>query len=511
MTLRPAYSPHRQAACCLEGFDGFVTSTAAPIATGWSDLCRVGIAPTEEPRLSTTHRHPSFASSRTCVLSPFFLEALDNHGGVGILSITVLAHTTASCCTCMVMEPYVPACACRHIVDDGHIGVYHCIARCVRRAFLCGIDSYSGRDYSHRRAWILDRLRQLAGLFGIEVCGYAIMSNHLHLVLRNRPDTVERWSDADVALRWCKLFPRRDETTGEPAEPDEHDLAMLLADANRLAILRGRLSSLSWFMRCMCEWVARAANQEDGSPGRFWAGRFKSQPLLDEAAVLACSVYVDLNPVRAGIATTPEESEFTSGWDRIMGLAGTPAGLCSLNEGISVETSDRPDAWLCELTLRETDVDARTGHAEITPAAALEMRPPRQPIAIDSVDAAGCQSTAGAYAAVSAVPLLARSKQPLPARASDQGFLPIEVKKYVMLLDWTGRALRRDKRGAIPDDLASILDRLGVDQANWLHTVRRLRPHVQAGGRSSEFARARRTAVFAAVVSGQGGRAMAFT
>ena len=119
----------------------------------------------------------------------------------------------------------------------------------------------------------------LAGLFGVEVCGYAIMSNHLHLVLRNRPDSVEQWSDAEVALRWRKLFPQRDEVTGEPAEPDDHDLAMLMADADRLAILRGRLSSLSWFMRCLCEWVARAANHEEESAGRFWAGRFKSQPL----------------------------------------------------------------------------------------------------------------------------------------------------------------------------------------------------------------------------------------
>ena len=64
------------------------------------------------------------------------------------------------------LESHVPASARRYIVDDVRVGVYHCIARCVRRAFLCGIDLYSGRDYSHREAWILDRLRHLAGLFG---------------------------------------------------------------------------------------------------------------------------------------------------------------------------------------------------------------------------------------------------------------------------------------------------------------------------------------------------------
>ncbi len=133
-----------------------------------------------------------------------------------------------------------------------------------------------------------NRLRALAGRFGALVCGYAIMSNHLHLVLRNRPDSVSQWSDAEVALRWRKLFPQRDDTSGELAEPDDHDLAMLMANADTLAMLRGRLSSLSWFMRCLCEWVARAANREDGSAGRFWAGRFKSQPLLDESALLAC-------------------------------------------------------------------------------------------------------------------------------------------------------------------------------------------------------------------------------
>src|SRR5262249_6593024 len=136
----------------------------------------------------------------------------------------------------------------------------------------------------------------------------------------NRPDIARHWSDEEVAFRWRKLFPHRDELTGLPREPDRNDVAVLTADADHLAILRSRLASLSWFMRCLCEWIARKSNHEEGSFGRFWAGRFKSQPLLDEAAILACSVYVDLNPVRAGIAATPEESQFTSGFDRIRGL-----------------------------------------------------------------------------------------------------------------------------------------------------------------------------------------------
>ena len=201
------------------------------------------------------------------------------------MSIYVDTNTAFVWRTCSHLDLPMPAYARRDIVDEDRAGVYHCIARCVRRAFLCGTDSYTGQDYSHRKAWVLDRLRQLAGLFGVEVCGYAVMSNHLHIVLRNRPDVVREWSDLEVALRWRKLFPQRDELTGEPREPDCHDLAALTADGERLAILRSRLASLSWFMRCLCEWVARKANHEEGSSGRFWAGRFKSQPLLDESAL----------------------------------------------------------------------------------------------------------------------------------------------------------------------------------------------------------------------------------
>src|SRR3984957_3069903 len=95
----------------------------------------------------------------------------------------------------------MPTYARGQIVLEDQVGVYHCIARCVRRAFLCGVDPYTGQDFSHRKNWILDRMRGLAGFFAIEVCGYSVMSNHLHLVLRNRPDIAEQWSDDEISLR----------------------------------------------------------------------------------------------------------------------------------------------------------------------------------------------------------------------------------------------------------------------------------------------------------------------
>jgi putative transposase len=91
-------------------------------------------------------------------------------------------------------------------VKDGKEGVYHCFTRCVRRAFLCGFDLVTQGDYSHRKTWIVDRLRYLAGIFAIEVCAYAVMENHYHTVLRTRPDIVATWSDREVAIRWLSGF-----------------------------------------------------------------------------------------------------------------------------------------------------------------------------------------------------------------------------------------------------------------------------------------------------------------
>ena len=117
------------------------------------------------------------------------------------------------------------------------------------------------------------------------------------------------WSDEEVARRWLRLFPHRRQQDGSPAEPTEPEINMIVNDPDRLAERRGRLSDFSWWMRCTAENIARRSNAEDGVTGHFWEGRYKAVVLLDEASLLACSAYVDLNPIRAAIAETPETSE----------------------------------------------------------------------------------------------------------------------------------------------------------------------------------------------------------
>jgi hypothetical protein len=190
---------------------------------------------------------------------------------------------------------------------------------------------------------------------------------------------------------------------------------MLTADRKRLKERRRRLSDISWFMRCLAENIARRSNREDDTTGRFWSGRFKMPRLLDESALLACSVYVDLNPIRAGVAKTPETSRYTSAYDRIRSRKPSRSKK-KTRRGKRRVRQVTADAWLSpiELNEREPNPDGR----------------PRQ-------------------------------------RASNRGFLPMGLDDYLRLLDWTGRQVRREKQGSIPADLAPILERLKIVPGIW--------------------------------------------
>lgn len=297
------------------------------------------------------------------------------------------------------------------IVDIERVGVYHCISRCVRRAFLCGVDDYTGIDYEHRRGWIADRLKALSSIFGMEIFAYAVMSNHLHLVVRNRPDLAKGWTAEEVARRWCMLFPKRD-GSGVALAPGEEVIASFVSDSDRVEKCRERLGDISWFMRCLNEPIARRANREDKCTGRFWEGRFKCQRLMDAGAMLACMAYVDLNPVRARMADTLEESEFTSVYDRL-----------------SAERAKR-----------------RLGGAG-------EVAKPTQ-----------AQRTLIEREAVAA----GRADWLLDLDGGESLFGGMDLERYLSLVEWTGRTIRDDKPGYIPADLKPVLERFALDTENWV-------------------------------------------
>jgi hypothetical protein len=188
----------------------------------------------------------------------------------------------------------------------------------VRRAFLCGIDRLTGRSFEHRRAKIEHRLLELAEIFAIDIAAYAIMSNHYHLVLRVNMEDVQGWSDEQVVDRWARLF-RLPEIVQSARRGADLNAAGRTQVAELVSVYRERLHSISWFMKCLNTDIARAANKEDECTGRFFEGRFKCQALLDTAALLKCMAYVDLNPVRANLAASPEAASHTSMAHRLSG------------------------------------------------------------------------------------------------------------------------------------------------------------------------------------------------
>ncbi len=332
----------------------------------------------------------------------------------------------------------------------GEVAIVHCVQRCVRRAFLAGVDAVTGKDYGFRREWIRRRLEALASVFGCDVLTYAIMSNHLHVILRARPDVVARWSDQEVALRWLKVFPgrRMDEHLGQPTETDVESLSR---DKERLSELRRRLSDISWFMRALAEPIARMANRQDEVTGRFWEGRFKAQRITDEAGLLACAMYVDLNPIRAAMAESLEEARHTSAYDRIEGARGKQI------EAAAFALKPLPTAEAAQTLKRSTPDQPKRRKA------ARRRRPTGRKIRRDSWLAPLTLSSRDS----AAEPQVSRSG----VRASDKGFLGISWNDYLRLLRWTARQRRPVEGQKVPRSLQPIVAAVGIDLGMWRELV----------------------------------------
>jgi REP element-mobilizing transposase RayT len=298
------------------------------------------------------------------------------------------------------------------LVDSSVTPFYHCISRCVRRAFLCG------EGCEHRKQWVEDRLKELAGIFAIDVCAYAVLDNHLHVVLMLNDDVAREWSDDDVVRRWGRLFPPR----GKDRKPLDVTPAWVkdrLTDTKWLSQARERLNSLGWFMKCLKEPLARMANQEDQCRGTFWEARYKSIAILDEEALLTTLTYVDLNPLAAGLAKTPEASPHTSVKARVEDCR---------ERGVLEDVVDQPaDRTRLDQTLED----------ESFWLAPLEDRRER----------------GGKRAGISP---------------------KVNLASYLRLLDWSGRLLRRGK-ARMPAEVAGILERLGSNGDLWQARLKKLR------------------------------------
>jgi REP element-mobilizing transposase RayT len=337
-------------------------------------------------------------------------------------------------------------------IIEAEPGAYHCTSRCVRRGMLFGQDTVTGQDYDYRRQWLQERMQWLASGFQIDILGYGLMGNHFHCILRNRPDLVRQLSDLQVVLCWWRLSAASRAEDGSPRHISRRRLQRLLADREQIGKYRQRLSSISWFMSLLKQPIAFQANRQDGVTGRFWEGRFRSERLASQEQLLAAMVYVDLNPIRAGLAETPEESVYTGVYQRIKAwrcrqklASRAPRRAAEATRQLDQQQLHRQiDAWLSPL---EFDEQAER------PIDVSRSAPEEAPVNLDAALAQATHASA-------------------PPRASNRGCLPISLEKYLLLVDWTGRQLRPDKSGRIPPELPSLFERLGFSgSAGWLETL----------------------------------------
>ena len=310
------------------------------------------------------------------------------------------------------------------LIDLDATPYYHCINRCIRRSYLCGDDTYSGNNFDHRRTWLVDRVKFLATVFSIDIAAYAIMSNHYHLVLKVNRDDALNLSNDEVIARWYQLY-HGCILVDRSRSGEKLNAAYMFRINEIVDEWRTRLYDISWFMRNLNEFIARKANKEDNCTGKFWEGRFKSQALLDETAILSCMMYVDLNPIRAKMANSLLDSEFTSIQERIKQYQSFQK-QCNYKNN---KSNKKPEFKVLQ-----------------QPSLLLDF---------------GC--------------------------SIDKNTIPFTLFDYLELADFSSRLIRPNKRGSVLKEAPNILSMFNIEVDSWFNTIQHFRRHYAnfAGSQSS--------------------------
>jgi hypothetical protein len=286
----------------------------------------------------------------------------------------------------------------------------------VRDEFLAGRDDLRNRDHSHRVDWIFQTMMLLAKYFAIEVQAVALMENHMHHVLTNRPDIPKTWKPREVVYRWLVITRLKISGSSVVIEPSEQDIAdQLKQGQRRIKKLRKRLANFSWYIGALKENISRRVNREDDLDGTLWKRRFDCRVAGEnegDESVQTMMEYVDLNPTRAGMVDRIEDSTRSSVGLRIQAV------MAELTGNPYPPDDYRAALWLGKIQRLEDP-----------------KRPLDDPMYVSSATG---------------------------RRASDRGVLPCRERDYFERLDQVARVKRPDKRGFTPPDLPPLMVRLGI-------------------------------------------------